>query len=144
MEQCTTAKGWGEFPIRRGERGVTSDVLFARGTRALRRASSDARSRGQSEATPLGREQRASLEGSFIELTGYPISHRRVDYSPFVRQATKRGMSFLYPGHSEWCFPVVLDNWDNFGETFLLKKKSKLLCKILEKINTDIHLCIGR
>lgn len=53
-------------------------------------------------------------------------------------------MSFLYPGHSEWCFPVVLDHWDNVGETFLLKKKSKLLCKIFEKINTDIHLCIGR
>lgn len=93
---------------------------------------------------PSREEKRASLEGLFIELTGDPISHRRVDYCLFVRQATKRGMSFLYPGHSEWCFPVVLDHWDNVGKTFLLKKKSKLLCKILEKINTDIHLCIGR
>jgi len=35
-----------------GEEGVTSNVLFARGTRALGRASFDARSRGQSEAAP--------------------------------------------------------------------------------------------
>ena len=33
---------------------MTSDVLFARGTRTLRRCSFDARNRGQSEATPWG------------------------------------------------------------------------------------------
>ena len=94
--------------------------------------------------TVLERIEQASLEGAFIFPPAIRISHRIFGYSPFVLLATKRRMRFLYPGHPEWCFPVVLDHRDNVGETFLLKKQSKLLSKTLEKINTDIHLCIGR